>query len=105
MTSTLLDGFEWVVVDYSVDMENIEAYSGGSKSIIGLSLNIKGTDGQLLKWAGKQYTLTGSNLLSTSLIKTEIYNGQYVFQLPKGCTDYLIEAKAAKGSVAYIKGE
>ena len=58
-----------------------------------------------LKYDGKTYILTGSNLLSTSGIKTTIYNGQYVFQLPKGCTDYLIEAKSAKATVAYIKGE
>ena len=105
MTSKLLEGNEWIVIDYSVDTTDFKPYSGGSRSLIGMSLAIKGTDGQTLKYDGKTYMLTGSDLLSTSLFKEVVYNGQYVFQLPKGCTDYLIQAKASQGATAYVKGE
>ena len=104
MSSKLQDGCEWIVIDYSVDVTDLKEYSTG-RSITGLSLALRSMDGKTLTYAGKTYILTGSNLLSTSGIKGTVYDGKYVFQLPKGCTDYLIEAKATKGSVAYIKGE
>ena len=105
MNSKLQDGCEWLVIDYSVDMTGLKAYSDGSRALTGLSLYIRGLDGSTLKYGGKTYFLTGSNLLRTSSIKTDVYNGKYVYQIPIGCTDYLIQAKATKGTEAYIKGE
>ena len=104
MTSKLQDGCEWIVINYSVDTTDLKEYSSG-KTITSLSFALRSMDGGSLKYDGKTYILTGSNLLSTSGIKTTVYNGQYVFQLPKGCTDYLIQAKSTKGSEAFIKGE
>lgn len=104
MTSKLQDGCEWIVINYSVDTTDLQEYSSG-RTITSLSFALRGMDGGSLKYDGKTYILTGSNLLSTSGIKTTIYNGQYVFQLPKGCTNYLIQAKSTKGSEAFIKGE
>ncbi len=105
MASKLQDGCEWIVVDYSVDTSVLKESTNGTKTISGLSLAIRGLDGKTLQYAGKTYILTGSSIVSTSSIKTTIYNGKYVFQLPKGCSDYLIQAKAAKGTEAYVKGE
>ncbi len=103
--TNLTDGCEWIVIDYSVDMAPIkETY--GSKSLSMMYFHLRGNDGKTLKYGGKTWILTGSNLDSTSSIKTSTYNGRYVYQIPKGCTDYLIEVESSsKGTTAYIKGE
>ena len=106
VSTKLTDGCEWCVIDYSVDMTGIKEV-GTSRSLSGLYFYLRGNDGKTLKYDGKSWILTGSNLLSTTSIKTDVYNGQYLYQIPKGCTDYLIEAKSSRdsASVAYFKGE
>jgi hypothetical protein len=105
VTSKLTDGCEWCVIDYSVDMTPIKE-SYGSRNLSSMTLRLRGTDGKILSYGGKTWILTGSNLLKTSSIKTETYNGQYLYQIPKGCTDYLVEVQSSSSATtAYIKGE
>ena len=103
--STLKEGVEYLVIDYSVDTADLKSYSWG-KSLSGLYFYVKGNDGNILKYDNKTWSfIGGGNLESTSSIKTDIYSGKYMLQVPKGCTDYLIQAKASDGTIAYIKGE
>ncbi len=105
VTSKLTDGCEWCVIDYSVDMTPIKE-SYGSRNLSSMTLRLRGADGKILSYGGKTWILTGSNLLKTSSIKTETYNGQYLYQIPKGCTDYLVEVQSSSSATtAYIKGE
>ena len=105
VTSKLTDGCEWCVIDYSVDMTPIKE-SYGSRNLSSMTLRLRGADGKILSYGGKTWILTGSNLLKTSSIKTETYNGQYLYQIPKGCTDYLVEVQSSStATTAYIKGE
>ena len=97
------EGLEWVVVEYDVDFSDYQMSSLGTNSDVTTSLKGVGTGG--VKYNGTSYILTTINIASRDYSKDKNQKGKVAFQMPKGCSDYVIEFGPYGKTLAYFKGE
>lgn len=98
---------EWAVVTYKVDLAGLTFDEGTIGTDYDIYSSIKGTDGGTLKYNDVTYILTTTDITSNEYVKEpKIYEGQFVVQLPVGCTDYIIKmGDEYNGKVSYFKGQ
>lgn len=97
------DGMEWAIIDYTVDLTNIDGYSMGKD--IKVDSKITGTgDNTSIHYNDNIYIVSTMNMTS-GYSKENIANGQFAAQLPIGCTDYLITLGSASSTQAFFAGE
>lgn len=97
------EGMEWAVIDYTVDLTNIEGYSMGKD--IKIDSKITGTgDNTSIHYNDTVYAVSTVNMTS-GYSKENIANGQFAVQLPIGCTDYLIALGSASHTQAFFIGK
>lgn len=98
------EGLEWVVVDYDMDFANFTKSKYGVEP--SLSVSITGLDGGSVKYKGVTYfMIMTTNIGSSSYIQTQTGKNRVAFQMPIGCSDYVMKFGSSSGSMAYIKGE
>lgn len=97
------EGMEWAVVEYSVDLTNIEEYSMGKS--IKVDAKVTGTgDNNSIKYNGYTYIVSTMNM-TNDYSKENIATGYFAVQLPSGCTDYLIVLGSSSGTQAFFNGK
>ena len=97
------EGMEWAVIDYSVDLTNVEGYSMGKD--IRVDSKITGTgDNTSIHYKDNVYIVSTMNMTS-GYSKENMANGQFAVQLPIGCTDYLIALGSSSHTQAFFTGE
>lgn len=100
------DTMEYVVADYSLIIPEEfphDEYSPNGE----ISAEICGTDGEGLTYKGVLYCISTWNLDTTfDVAKPNIpYKSSFVFQIPKGCTDYIIKLGEYDGAQAFYRGK
>ncbi len=97
------EGMEWIVIDYTIDLTNIEGYSTGKD--IKVDSKITGTgDNTSIHYKNNVYIVSTMNMTS-GYSKENIANGQFAAQLPIGCTDYLIALGSSSHTQAFFIGK
>ena len=98
------EGLEWVVVDYDLDYANYTKSSLGANARVSMSL--KGTgDRTSVVYKGVTYILTSTYIGSSDYVKTQTATGKIAFQMPIGCTDYVMQFGEYDETNAFFKGE
>lgn len=97
------EGMEWAVIDYTVDLTNVEGYSFGKSMRV--TSKIKGTgDNSSIRYNGKTYILTTMDM-SETYSKENIANGSFAVSLPIGCTEYTIAMGEYNKTNAFFAGK
>ena len=99
------EGLEWVVVDYDMDFSDFKISKIGVEPR--LSVSITGTgNNSAVKYKGVTYfMIMTTNIGSSSYVKTTNAQGRIAFQMPIGCSDYIMKFGDSSGDIAFIKGE
>ena len=97
------EGMEWAVIDYTVDLTDIEGYSMGKD--IRVDSKITGTgDNTSIHYKDNVYIVSTMNMTS-GYSQEDVANGQFAVQLPIGCTDYLIVLGSSSSTQAFFIGK
>lgn len=98
------EGLEWVVLDYDLDYANFAKSSLGANADVSSSIRGIGNRSSVV-YNGTTYILSSRYIGSSDYVKTQTTTGKIAFQMPIGCSDYVIELGSYSGSKAYFKGE
>ncbi len=95
---------EWAVIEYDVDFADtyVPGELGASPNV---EIDITGLDGRSIKDNGITYFTSVIEIGSRDYIKTKTGSGKALTQLPQGFTDYIIQAGAYGGTIAYTRGK
>lgn len=97
------EGMEWAVIEYTVDLTNIEGYSMGKS--IKVDSKITGTgDNTSIKYNGNIYIVSTMSM-TTGYSTENIATGYFAVQLPIGCTEYLIALGSSSHTQAFFAGK
>lgn len=102
------DGVEWAVVNYKIDLSNIDTNNYVNKE---MNSEVRGTDSNYTSiiYNNKRYYASTVYASDRDEIKSAgVYEAQFITQLPIGCTDYLIgmgNTYNGSGSISYFKVE
>lgn len=102
------ENMEWVVVDYEVDLSVLTfdpGTIGTDKKINSSVCDLDGSGG--VNYNGYSYIVATTDITGSDRVKTPgIYKGQFIVQLPIGCTGYLIKMGSSYyGVESYFKVE
>ena len=99
------EGLEWVVVDYEMNFSDFNIPKNGVEPR--LSVSITGTgNNSAVKYNGVTYfMIMATNIGSSSYVKEANAQGRVAFQMPIGCSDYIMKFGDSSGNIAFIKGE
>lgn len=98
------EGLEWVVLDYDLDFANYTKSTYGASADV--TTSIKGIgDHTSVVYNGTTYILTSTYIGSRDYVKTQTATGKIAFQMPIGCTDYIVQFGTYNETNAYFKGE
>lgn len=98
------EGLEWVVVDYDIDFANYKRSSLGSNARV--SVFIKGTGNRSsVVYNGTTWILSSTYIGKSDYVKTQTAQGKVAFQMPIGCTDYILQFGEYNETNAFFKGE
>jgi len=96
-------GMEWAIIEYNVDLTNVESYSMGKP--IKVDSKIIGTDGSnSIKYNNKIYTVSTMSM-SNDYSRNNLATGYFAVQLPIGCTEYTIVLGSASHTQAFFAGK
>ena len=98
------EGLEWVVLDYDLDYANFTKSSLGANADVTSSIRGIGDHSSVI-YNGKTYILSSRYIGSSDYVKTQTTTGKIAFQMPIGCSDYIVELGSYSGSKAYFKCE
>ena len=98
------EGLEWVVVDYDLDYANFTKSSIGEDARVTVSLKGSGTRTSVV-YNGMTYILTSTYIGPSDYVKTQTATGKVAFQMPIGCTEYVMKFGSDDDNSAYFKGE
>lgn len=98
------EGLEWVVLDYDLDYASFAKSSLGANADVTSSIRGIG-DHSSVVYNGTTYILSSRYIGSSDYVKTQTTTGKIAFQMPIGCSDYVVELGSYSGSKAYFKGE
>lgn len=97
-------GMEWAVIEYNVDLTNIQAYYTGEKNIK-VDSKVTGTgDSTAIKYKDHLYFVSTLNMTNKNTKET-IATGLFAVQLPIGCTDYIITLGSISETQAFFSGK
>lgn len=98
------EGLEWVVIDYDVNFGNFTMPSYGADSRVDTSIKGVGNYSSV-NYKGVTYILTTTNIGDSKSVKTKTTSGRVAFQMPIGCTDYIVQFGSYNETNAFYKGE
>lgn len=101
------DGLEWAVVNYQIDLSNIDVNNNNVDKEI--NVEMRGTNSSGIRYNNKSFIVTAVYASDKEEVKSaEVYEAQFITQLPVGCTDYLIgmgRSYEGAGSTSFFKVE
>ncbi len=99
----LEEGNEWVAVEYNVTLNNFTTSTSGVAS--NLDLQISGLNSEQVIFEGNAYNVNNYNIQYEIIQSGSSGRAINLYQLPKGCTDYLLQFGSYNQTIAYFKGE
>ncbi len=98
------EGLEWVVVDYDIDFANYKRSSLGSNARVSVSIKGAGNRSSVV-YNGTTWILSSTYIGKSDYVKTQTAQGKVAFQMPIGCTDYILQFGEYNETNAFFKGE
>ncbi len=94
---------EWAVIEYTVDLSNIDSNSSGKYIKVDSKIAGTGTN-SAINYNGFIYSTSTLNM-TTGYSKDNIATGYFATQLPIGCNDYLIVLGSSSHTQAFFSGK
>ena len=98
------EGLEWVVIDYDLNFGDFTMSSLGENPRVTLSIKGSGNKTSVI-YNGMSYTLFTTYIGTSDYVKEKNTSGKIAFQMPIGCTDYVMQFGEYNETNAFFKGE